>query len=813
VPVVSRLVQLPLDLLPEPGPPPPGSRLTRPRPRAFVGRVSDMQRLASALVESRTVAVVGEPGVGASAMVAEFAHRYGRYFAAGVFWLECSVPEAIPFQVAACGHSMRLRSDFASLTLDEQLREVLGAWQGDTPRLLIFDGVEGPIREWLPARGGAAVVATGRPPDGFAQLHLGPLPREHALALLGDGDPAALGPIAHDLGDLPLALRLAAGTLGRGLEPPAYRGRLAAMTAPSEPDQRRFPLFRRRSEPAPGLRQPVAAAFAVALAELGADAQAALAAAARLAPQPFPPELLGDAGVELLGAGLLEEEESWWRLHPRLGQLARGLPGEVERALAAWASRAGAEERLRILPHLLVAGVAGSADLEAALGTCLWQLGDGASARPHLERALEARERALGLEAPASIASLVELGALLRSQGDLVGARRYLEEAIRRGRGPSQVGELLRATEELGWTLQGLGETEAARNCLERVAQALAPDGASGAQARHRLGLLLREQGDLTSARSTLELALAGLEAAAGADDPRTLACLTDLGLVRQAQGDLAGAAACLARALELAERTLGAEHPDAATLHEHLGTALQARGDMEGARPHLERALAIREDAFGTDHPVTAQSLSDLGQLLRASGDLEGARQLLERALVISQRVLGPYDPQTATSLSQLGTLLQAQGELVEAQPYLERAVAIREQALGADHPETGAGLHDLGALLVQQGDLIGARTYLERALEIREQALAPDHPDLATTRHLLGTLVWQLGDPGSALVYLERAVSVRERVLGPDHPDTLDSIRNLDALRAGLPAQSVGLGDGVGDPDPDEGPTNGSW
>ncbi|MBV7329424.1 hypothetical protein KFU94_14475 [Chloroflexi bacterium TSY] len=78
--------------------------------------------------------------LGKTQLASEFVHRYGQFFAGGVFWLSFADPHAIAGEIAACGGMGRLdlRSDFADLSLDEQVRLVQAAWQEPTPRLLPY---------------------------------------------------------------------------------------------------------------------------------------------------------------------------------------------------------------------------------------------------------------------------------------------------------------------------------------------------------------------------------------------------------------------------------------------------------------------------------------------------------------------------------------------------------------------------------------------------------------------------------------------------------------------------------------------------
>ncbi len=75
---------------PEPAPLPPGSHMPLSVNPLFVGRQQDLQALAATIKRGTTTviaAATGMGGLGKTQLASEFAHRYGQFFAGGVFWL------------------------------------------------------------------------------------------------------------------------------------------------------------------------------------------------------------------------------------------------------------------------------------------------------------------------------------------------------------------------------------------------------------------------------------------------------------------------------------------------------------------------------------------------------------------------------------------------------------------------------------------------------------------------------------------------------------------------------------------------------
>jgi tetratricopeptide (TPR) repeat protein len=642
----QRLAGLPLDEAPPVAPLPSGSRMPYRRNPLFVGRQADLKQLARVLKGEEGAVAVGQTaalpavgglgGIGKTQLAAEFVHRYGQFFAGGVFWLSFGEPAAVPAEVAGCGgrEHMNLATDFETLDLETQVRLVLSAWQSGLPRLLVYDNCEAEalLEQWRPPSGGCRVLVTSRRANwdaalGVQPLALGVLERAESVALLSklrsdlaEGDAAA---IAAELGDLPLALHLAGSYLNSA--------RNSTFGAPA------VYLKQLRNEAL--LEHPSLQGWGASYSPTHHEMHVARTFA---------------LSYERLDPGDLTDRLALTLLR-RAAYFAAGEP--IPRKLLLATAKLNADDFKQAL------------DAEKALArlVALGLLDEGAGGALVLHRLLAAFVREVAADAGAQVA---------------------VEEALYDE--ASRVNQAGYPAPLLAWQAHLRAVTDAAQRREDEQAARLCS----------ALDFHLNMIGDYWGALPYSQRALAICEKALGAEHPATATSLNNLGHLISAMGNLGGARPYLERALAIDEKVLGGDHPDTAIDLNNLGRLLQDMGDLAGARPYYERALAIYEQALGAGHPHAAASLNNLGVLLQAMGDLGGARPYLERALAIYEQALGAGHPHTATSLNNLGMLLQAMGDLAGARLYLERALRIWEKALGPDHPHTRLARNNLAAL-----------------------------------------------------------------------------------------------------------------
>lgn len=766
--------------IPQLAPLPPGSLVPLAPNQHFVGRTAELFAVAEALKSSLSTrntptgraAVVGAAGIGKTQLAIEFVHRFGHHFHGGVFWLSFANPEAVPSQIAACGGlgGMRLRPDFAQLTLEQRLQLVQVAWEDATPRLLVFDNCDDAelVRRWQPRRGGCRVLVTSQESAWDSDLALRVLPlsllkRVESVQLLRQYYPSSrasdevLTAIAAELDDLPLALHLAGSYLAHAADkiaPEQYLSEIRAALIEVAPAALSHPSFtgqgphgRPLSAPT-GHRNHLDQSFALSLDRLGrADprdqlARAVLFRAAWFAPgEPIPSELLlrtlpENTLPELARSALLRLSETGLLILYSINQT----------------------ERVRL--HRLVVSFAR-------------RFGDDPTAQPAVERVLleQLRQHNKSDDHPP----------LLTIQTHLLSVT---DEALARGElvGAELASELSWHLHQTGTTAQTLHYNQRSLALRSAVLGEQHPDLAVNL---HTIGWTYDADGEYAKALDHHHRGLALRRAALG-DSHRDVAISRNfLGMVLHSLAAFSEARQQYEAALAIHLALTPIDQIEVAELRNNLGLLGIVQGHYGEALPHLEVALSLRETAQPFNGSLLAVTLNNLGYLYRAMGEYAAARPYLERALELRKAIFGPGNAYVAVTLSHLGRLEHALGNYVAAWDYLDEARRIRRDANPEQHPDMANNLGNLGMLLLDQGDYEAALSYLQRARAMLYTLYKDSHRHNARSLNHLGLLYSVTGNHKQAEESFELALTIRERILGAGHHDTANTLSHLGRLR----------------------------
>ena len=831
----QQLSALPLEAVPNVADLPCGSRMPFRHNQLFVGREDDLKALARVLKGAQTAVVTGLGGIGKTQLAIEFVHRYGQYFAGGVFWLNFSDPDAISSGVSACGGvgGFELRPDYHTLTISDQVRLVSAAWQSSLPRLLVFDNCEEEtlLAQWHPPTGECRVLVTSRRAvwNIALKVHtlaLGVLDRKESILLLQKHwpdltvDDADLDAIAEELGDLPLALHLAGGFLSkyhRIVTPTAYLSQLRDKALLEHPS-----LEGRGTTLSPTDHElHIAGTFALSYGRLDATdtidvlARALLARVAYFAPgEPIPRDLLWqtldlvdtdfeiklqveDALTRLVELGLLEEgvEESL-RQHRLLTAFTRAVSHHETQAQEAventligifqTSNQTGNLSKVRTIePHLrAVTELAMQREGEQAvllcnvLGNHLRNSANYLDARFYLERALAIDEALFGKDNPGTSLSLNDLGLVLSRIGHHEAAKTYLERALRLFEKKKDFPNAAASLDNLGQLSTAAGDYENARvylkYALEIREQILGPEHPRTAVSLQSLGDLLAVQGNYAEAKDNYERALAIRERTPGKYSRATASSLSSIGALIEEQGNFAKAVDYREQALEIYDNLLGPDNP--VTVLELCGLIrpLILNGMVKRASLHFVRLKTCLDEHDVDCWPPFV--LNNLGLTLWFWGDCREAIKYYELAYQV--------DHSDAIILNNLAMALVPLERYQAAREHYEAALEIQQQKGVGGRLLKAKLLNNFGALRRIVSEFKKARTHFEQALKIRKEMLGLAHRDTATTLSNLGLLFQDEGDFTIAQQYIEQALTIYQQLFGNKHPDIAKSLNDFGAL-----------------------------
>jgi len=305
------------------------------------------------------------------------------------------------------------------------------------------------------------------------------------------------------------------------------------------------------------------------------------------------------------------------------------------------------------------------------------------------------------------------------------------------------------------------------------MAERLAPKSWTMLYCISDLGLVEKEEGNLSAAREHLQRALALEEERHDFLGPS----LTNLGSVAADQYDFAAARDYLERALAAFTKTIPNSIGVLITL-EHLASVFYNQGDLASALEYGRRALASAEEKYkDKESGIVADDLVLVGNILRDQGNFSAAAEHYHRALDMYEK-LTPGSLYVADTLGNLAELERARKNTSLAMEYDLRALQVGQKSCPNSWCMAGI-LNDLGEMAYEQGDLNSSENYLRQAADMREKGLGPTHPDLARSLNDLALTKAASGRRSEAL-----AMALRAENIGAQHLRV--SVRTLSERQA---------------------------
>jgi hypothetical protein len=213
------------------------------------------------------------------------------------------------------------------------------------------------------------------------------------------------------------------------------------------------------------------------------------------------------------------------------------------------------------------------------------------------------------------------------------------------------------------------------------------PDWVDTVLARQGLAMVLMDVKDHAGAESELREVAATIARSVGADHLNAVGARHDHAMALLRLGDLAGAEAGFRFVLTVYLRVLGGEAQPTLTTRHNLARVLQDQGKVVEAEHELRAVLSVLTRVEGPEHRGTLATRYSLAHIAAHQGDLDGAAAEFDSITAAMTRVLGPAHPDTLLARLALAVVRREQGDTETATAEFRDILAVAEANLSPGH------------------------------------------------------------------------------------------------------------------------------
>jgi tetratricopeptide (TPR) repeat protein len=228
-------------------------------------------------------------------------------------------------------------------------------------------------------------------------------------------------------------------------------------------------------------------------------------------------------------------------------------------------------------------------------------------------------------------------------------------------------------------------------------------------------------------------------------------------------------------KALEIRINILGKKDIDTAISYHNTGVCYMSAGDYNNAIDYIIKAANIAIDLIGKYNSSICTYYGNIGLCYLQLGDEKKAFEYLEESLHIRKKILGKNHPDIAKSYDFFGIAYYKIENYEKAIEYFIIAKTLWEESLGKNHFFTANTYLDIGNCYSCLNDDKTAIEYYKEALAVNEKLFGKEHPEIAKAKFNLGFSYNRINDIKNALENYHEALAIFEKTLGKEHKNTV--------------------------------------
>ncbi len=237
-------------------------------------------------------------------------------------------------------------------------------------------------------------------------------------------------------------------------------------------------------------------------------------------------------------------------------------------------------------------------------------------------------------------------------------------------------------------------------------------------------------------------------------------------------------------KALKIRKKFLDKNHKDIATTYNNLGNTYSRKEEYDKAIKKFNKALKIRRKLYGNIHKDTARTLGNIANALSRQNNYKEALETFEEVLKIRLSCLGNRSVDTSDAYNSIGNIYrynyEDKGDIGNYETNIDSALRNYKESLKIlediflpsvdNHVKLATAYNNIGVIYYMKSEFNAknkykkARKYLEKALVIRESKdFLEKSDDILETYTYLAKVYYCLGNYDKALDNFNKAYEIR--------------------------------------------------